>query len=275
MPDMHGKTVLITGATSGIGRESATQLARMGAHVFVHGRTAERAAAASASIARDSRSESVSPVFGDLSSLSQVRALAAAVTAQTDELHVLVNNAGVYMRDRVLTEDGHETTWAVNHLAHFALTLALERLLANSAPARVVTVSSVAHFRGTIDFADPERALGYDGYGSYAASKLMNVLFSMELADHLAGTGVTSNALHPGIIDTRLLHDGFPGQQGASPETGATTVVYLASSPDVEDTSGRYFVNQHPAHPAPATEDLDLRHHLWLVSDDLTRAISV
>lgn len=270
MPGMHGKTVLVTGATSGIGRETAVQLARMGARVLVHGRTEESAVTACASIARDAYSDRVTPVSGDFSSLAQVGALATSVRRTSDRLDVLVNNAGVYMDARVLSADGHEMTWAVNHLAHFALTLSLGDLLAASAPARVVTVSSVAHFRGEIDLTDMERERGYDGYGAYAASKLMNVLFAHDLASHWAGTGVTSNTLHPGVIDTKLLHAGFPGQQGASPAIGAATVVYLASSLEVEDTTGRYFVNQHPAHATPQLEDRELRHGLWALSEEIT-----
>jgi retinol dehydrogenase-14 len=270
MPDMHGKTVLITGATSGIGRATAEELARAGARVLVHGRSAESAAAAASAISRAARSDRIAPVHGDLASLEDVRRLAKQAEGASDRLDVLLNNAGVYMPQRTLTVDGLETTWAVNHLAHFALTLLLADLLAESTPARVITMSSVSHFRGDIDFGDINAVNGYDAYRAYAASKLMNVLFALELAFRWAGTGITSNTLHPGVIDTKLLHLGFPGQHGASPTVGAATPIYLASSPDVEDTTGRYFVNQHPAAASPQTDDLGLRSRLWQLSERLT-----
>lgn len=271
MSDMHGKTVLVTGATSGMGLATAVQLARMGAHVLAHGRTDDSAMAAAARISRDAHSDRVMHVSADLSSLEEVRGLAEAVTRRAERLDVLVNNAGVFMPTRFETIDGLEMTWAVDHLAHFTLTLLLAELLTENTPARVIHVSSVAHFRGAIDLEDLDwRRSAYDGYMAYAASKLMNVLFAFELGHRWAGTGVTSNALHPGVIDTKLLRTGFPGQQGASPELGAATAVYLATSPEVEDTTGRYFVNQHVAHASPGADDMELRKGLWQVSERLS-----
>jgi retinol dehydrogenase-14 len=170
----------------------------------------------------------------------------------------------------VLTADGNETTFAVNHLAAYALTALLNRLLLESAPARVITVSSVAHFRGRIPLDDPAYSGTYDAYTAYADSKLANVLFAFEAAGRFAGTDITSNALHPGVIESKLLRTGFPAQSGSSPEVGAATSVYLASSPEVDDTTGRYFVNQHPAHPAPESLDHGLRESLWQLSEELT-----
>lgn len=271
MSDMHGKTVLVTGATSGIGLATAVQLARMGAHVLVHGRTDDSSVAAAARISGDAHSDRVTHVSADLSSLEDVRRLAEAVTGRVERLDVLVNNAGVFMPTRVETIDGLETTWAVNHLAHFILTLLLAELLTESTPARVIHVSSVAHFRGAVDLNDLDwRRREYDGYLAYAASKLMNVLFAFELGHRWAGTGITSNAMHPGVIDTKLLMAGFPGQRGASPELGAATAVYLATSPEVEDTTGRYFVNQHAARASQSADDMDLRQGLWRVCERLS-----
>lgn len=270
MDDMAGKTVVVTGATSGIGFETALQLGRMGARVLVHGRTLARARDAVAEMERRLAEGDFVPIAADLSCISEVRDLAAQIERAAARLDVLVNNAGVYMQERVLNVDGNETTLAVNHLAAFALAALLNRLLLESAPARMITVSSVAHFRGRIPLDDPTYAKGYDAYGAYADSKLANVLFAFEAAARFAGTDVTSNTLHPGVTDTKVLHEGFPGQSGSSPEIGAATSVYLASSPEVEDTTGRYFVNQHPAHPAPASLDHGLRESLWQLSEELT-----
>jgi retinol dehydrogenase-14 len=270
LDDMTGKTVVVTGATSGLGFETALQLGRMGARVLAHGRTLARAGEAVDELERRTGGGDFVPIAADLSSISDVRDLAAQIERATARLDVLVNNAGVYMSDRALTADGNETTFAVNHLAAYALTALLNRLLLESAPARVITVSSVAHFRGRIPLEDPTYAGAYDAYGAYADSKLANVLFAFEAAARFAGTDITSNTLHPGVIDTKLLQAGFPGQSGSSPEVGAATSVYLASSPEVDDTTGRYFVNQHPAHPAPESLDHGLRESLWQLSEELT-----
>lgn len=270
MSDMTGRTVLVTGATSGIGRETAAQLASMGARVFVHGRTPESAGRTVRELEDAVGNGLLEPISADLASLSAVRGLAEEVGRRTEHLHVLVNNAGVYMPHRTLTPDGNETTFAVNHLASFAVTLLLSGLLEDSAPARVITVSSVVHFRGRIPLEDPAYSACYDASAAYADSKLANILFAFEAAGRMASAGVTSNALHPGVIDTKLLRTGFPGSNGASPAAGASTPVYLAASPEVEDVTGRYFVNRHPAQPAPAALDHDLRERLWAVSENLT-----
>ncbi len=267
---MTGKTVVVTGATSGIGYETALQLGRMGARVLVHGRTRAGAIEAADAMERQGTEGEYVPLTADLASLSDVRDLAAQIERAAGRLDVLVNNAGTFMTERTLTVDGNESTFAVNHLAAFALTGLLNRLLLESAPARVIAVSSVAHFRGRVPLDDPTYAKAWDGYGAYADSKLANVLFAFEAAARFAGTDVTCNALHPGIIETKLLHAGFPGQTGAAPSIGAATSVYLAASADVEDTTGRYFVNQHPAHPAPAATDKGLQESLWQLSEELT-----
>jgi NAD(P)-dependent dehydrogenase (short-subunit alcohol dehydrogenase family) len=268
--DMTGKTVLVTGASSGIGARTALELARMGARVLVHARDDANARRAADEILASVPKADLIPIAADLSSMSAVRGLAERVTRQTDRLDVLINNAGVYMPDRIETEDGIETTFAVNHVAAFALTALLDDTLARSAPSRIVTVSSVAHFRGVIDFDDPGHKRHYDPYVAYASSKLANVLFSAEAAARFAGSGVTSNSLHPGVIDTKLLRAGFPGQSGADVAVGAATPVYVASSPELADVSGRYFVNQHPAQASSLADDQELRIRLWEITERLS-----
>lgn len=267
--DMSDKTVLVTGATSGIGYETARQLAQSGARVLVHGRNKVRATAAVEAIAEALPDTDLVPVSGDFSSMDEVRRLVEQVTRKTDRLEVLIHNAGVYMPQYAETVDGLEMTFEVNHLAAFAITALLDDLLSRSAPARIITVSSVAHFRGELHLEDDEPRRPYDGYEAYAASKLANVLFAVEAAARFSGSGVTSNTLHPGVTDTKLLHVGFPDQHGAHVSVGAATPVYLASSPDIEDVTGRYFVNQHSALMTPLADDLALRTKLWRASDRL------
>jgi NAD(P)-dependent dehydrogenase (short-subunit alcohol dehydrogenase family) len=200
-----------------------------------------------------------------------VRRLADEVKAATPRLHVLVNNAGVYLRDRRLSEDGYEMTFAVNHLAHFLLTVELLDLMRASAPARVVTVSSMTHAHGRLDFADPTAARRYDAYEAYATSKLANVLFTRALAERLAGTAVTANALHPGVVATKLLRAGFAGAGGVGTREGAATSVYLAAAPEVAGVSGGYFVSERPAKPSRQATDRDLAERLWAESERMVQ----
>lgn len=266
---MEGKVILVTGATDGIGKQTALELARLGATVLVHGRSLERGRAVVERIHAVTGHNKIELFVADLSSQRQVRELAAAVWAMHGRLDVLINNAGVYMKERHLTEDGFEVTFAVNHLAPFLLTNLLLDLLRASAPARVVTVSSVAHQRARVEFDNLQGEKRYDSYGAYALSKLGNVLFSYELAARLDGTGVTSNSLHPGVISTKLLRAGF-SRSGDSLEAGAATPVYLASSPVVATVTGKYFVDKRETRSAPATYDISLRARFWQVSALLT-----
>ncbi|HVE78591.1 MAG TPA: SDR family oxidoreductase, partial [Gemmatimonadaceae bacterium] len=268
-PRMRDRVVLVTGATDGVGKETARELAARGAHILVHGRdpgTTERTAARIAQAGARA-----TPLVADLASLGQVRRLADDVKAATPRLHVLVNNAGVYARERRLSEDGYELTFAVNHLAHFLLTLELMELLQASAPARVVTVSSMTHTQGRLDFADLMRAGRYDGYDAYATSKLANVLFTRALAARLAGTGVTANALHPGVVATKLLRAGFAGASGMGAREGAATSVYVATAPEVAEVSGGYFVSSRRARPAAVAASDALAEQLWAESERLVR----
>jgi retinol dehydrogenase 14 len=261
---MIGKVVLVTGATSGIGRQTAVQLARRGATVIVHGRKPERVSDAVAEVrAAAAGGAPVLSAVADLSSQRQVRELAAQVLQLAPRLDVLVNNAGAIVHHRRLTEDGLEYTFAVDHLAAFLLTdLLLDRLF-ESAPARVVTVSSTVHQSGFLDFDDLQGEHRFRGGAAYAAAKLANVLFAFELAERTRGRGVSSNCLHPGAVNTKLLRHGWLVPFGAPPSVGARTSVYLASAPELDDVTGAYFHGRRRLAPAPAASDADLRRSLW------------
>lgn len=271
-PRPAGKVVLVTGASDGIGRETAVELARLGFHVLVHGRNGKRADRAADDVRKRAPGAAVEPVAADVSTRDGVRQLAGLVLDRAGRLDVLVNNAGVFRKERRTTADGLEETFAVNHLAPFLLThLLLPRLLA-SAPSRIVTVSSIAHQSARPLLSDLQHEKGYSGYGAYALSKLGNVLFTFELARRLAGKGVAANVLHPGVVTTKLLRDGF-GMGGAPVTEGASTPVYLAASPEVEGVTGRYFVNRHESTPSPLARDERLRRELWRLSEELSRLL--
>jgi retinol dehydrogenase 12 len=276
---MSGKTCLVTGATSGIGKETAVRLAMLGAGVIIVARDPARGAAAAAEIRQRAPLAQIGITIADLSSLAQVRRLAAEVMAAYDRLDVLVNNAGVISLDRKLSTDGLEITFATNHLGPFLLTSLLRGLLERSAPARVVTVASGVHRQvRAIPWDDLARG-GQSGHGqAYAVSKLLNVLFTAELARRLAGTGVTANCLHPGFVRTALGREvtGIPGvavrlalRLRPGPATGARTSVYLASAPEVADVSGGYFVKSRAAQPSALAMDAQAAARLWALSTEL------
>jgi len=262
---MSGKACLVTGATSGIGRETAAQLAALGAAVTIVARDEARGAAAAAEVRGRVPLAQVEAMTADLSSPAQVRRLAAEVQARLGRLDVLVNNAGVISLHRQLTPDGLEVTFATNHLGPFLLTSLLRGLLERSAPARVVTVSSVAHRQA--------------GNGqAYPLSKLLNILFTTELARRLAGTGVTANCLHPGFVRTALGREvtGIPGaamglalRLRPGPAAGARTAVYLASAPEVAGMTGGYFVKSRLSRPSALARDTRAAARLWALSAEL------
>ncbi|MEI2732770.1 MAG: SDR family oxidoreductase [Dermatophilaceae bacterium] len=276
---MSGRTVLVTGATNGIGLATAEALARLGAHVGVVGRNPERTEAVVGRLRAAAPEGSLGGHVADLSDLAQVRRLADEVTAAYPRLDVLVNNAGGVWATRRVTVDGFEHTFAVNHLAPFLLTHLLLPRLRESAPARVVTVSSAAHALGRIDFEDLGGAKGYSGQRAYNQSKLANVLFTVELARRTAGQGVTANAMHPGVVrsgfaaedPSLMMRLGMPLVRPLmrSPERAATTAVYLASSPDVADVTGAYFADSKRREPAARARDLDAARRLWKVSAEM------
>lgn len=267
-----GRTIVVTGATDGIGKQTALELAKRGARVVVHGRTQEKAERVSQDIATASGATGrVEACAGELGSLDEVRRLGVALAGRYPTIDVLINNAGVFMHERVLTVDGFESTFAINHLAPFLLTLTLLPSLRASAQGRVVNVSSMAHSRGRLDFDDLDGERRFEGYAAYATSKLANVLFSNELARKLGGTRVTSNALHPGVITTKLLMQGF-GSTGASLERGAATSVKLAVEPSLAKTTGRYWSDEREVTPSVASRDVAAQARLWDVSLARTKA---
>jgi retinol dehydrogenase-14 len=267
-----GKTILVTGATDGIGRAAARRLGEAGARVLVHGRTPEKARATADALAKETGGVFES-VAGDFARLGEVRALAAEVVRLAPRLDVLVNNAGIFTRTRALSEDGFELTLAVNHLAPFALThLALPSLLTAGAAggARVVNVSSMVHQSARIDFEDLDRERGFDGYAAYGTSKLMNVLFTYELARRLEGRGVTVNAMHPGVIGTKLLRKGFGSMGGDDVDEGAAAEVKLAADPQLKGVTARYFNQTEESRSSRASHDAELQRRVYELSLERT-----
>jgi NAD(P)-dependent dehydrogenase (short-subunit alcohol dehydrogenase family) len=238
-------------------------------------RDGRRGAEAQAAVVAEVPGARTELLVADLSTRDGVRSLAEQTLQHADRLDVLLNNAGVFTQTYTPTADGLETQFAVNHLAPFLLTNLLRDLLAKSAPARVVTVSSEAHKRGQIRFDDLQGEKQYSGMKAYSQSKLANLLFNRELARRLGGTGVTANALHPGVIGTQLLFAGFAPIRLLrpflkTPEVGARTSVFLAVAPAVERLTGLYFIDLEPARPSPAARDDGAARRLWRISAELT-----
>jgi retinol dehydrogenase 12 len=274
---MNGKVCVVTGATSGIGKAAATALARMGSQVVLVGRDQGRAEATAAEIGANA---TVPPrvEIADLASMEEVRALAGRL-GSLERIDVLINNAGLVLGGRRVTEDRFEHVFAVNHLAPFLLTNLLLPKLTGSAPARVVMVTSDAHTAAKLDLDDPNLEHGWNSWRSYANSKLANILFTRDLARRLDGTGVTANCAHPGVVRTGFGREGKPLLRLGttigrpfflSPERGADTIVYLASSPDVAGETGGYYVKRQRREPSAAARDDAAARKLWDISEKLT-----
>ena len=274
---LRGRQVLITGATNGIGLAAAEALASKGANVAIVGRSASRTKAAEALIrASAAPGAEVSTHLADLASQAAVRKLAADILARYGKLDVLVNNAGAMHTTRQVSADGIELTWAVNHLAPFLLTkLLLDRLKA-SAPSRVITTASDAHLGATIPFDDLNAERSYRGFSRYKETKLANILFTGELARRLKGSNVTAHSFHPGLVAS-----GFNRNNGLlmdmamlllrpisrNVQKGAETLVWLATSPDVPSTTGRYYVDMQSRLPSPQAQDIAAARRLWEISE--------
>ena len=275
---MAGRTALVTGGTSGIGRATALGLAAMGAHLAITGRDRERTEDAAREI-RGAGAGQVDVFVADLSAQSQVRRLAAEVLERLPRIDVLVNNAGGFWNTRHVTADGLERTFALNHLAPFLLTSLLLGRLKRTAPARVVTVSSNVQAHGRIDFDDLQAERSYSGARAYNQSKLANVLFTYELARRLEGTAVTANALHPGLVRTSFgaedpgavqrLFVPFVRPFMKAPARGAATSIQLASAPGLEHVTGRFFAGGKPTRSSERSYDRAAAARLWQVSTEL------
>ncbi len=276
---MQGKICLITGGTNGIGKSTALALARMGATVVIVGRDAQKTARVVEEVRTESGNNTVDSLIADLSSQQEVRRLADEFKSKYSHLHVLLNNAGGVFMQRQFSADGIEMTFALNHLAYFLLTNLLLDTIKASAPARIINVASDAHSSGKIEFDNlqGEREYGTSAYGN---SKLANILFTMELSRRL-GNGVTVNALHPGFVSTgfgknnpgllmKLIRVVVP-LFARSPEKGAETSIYLASSPEVQSMTGKYFVDCKVTQSSPRATDMEVAKELWDVSAEMVR----
>ncbi len=278
LPNLAGRSILITGGTNGIGLEAAVALAGAGANVSIVGRDPARTAAAVADIKSRANSDLVDSFLCDFADPVAIRALAASVRTRLPQLHVLVNNAGTVHAERTVTAGGIEATFAVNHLGYFLLTQLLLDVMIASAPARVVIVSSTGHYQGTLNFEDIGFEKGYSIMAAYRRSKLANVLYARSLAKKLAGTGVTVNALHPGGVATNIW-TGAPGWAKPlltvaqwfmlTPAQGAERITYLAASADVAEVTGGYFHDNVQRTPSLFAQDAALGDRLWTRSEQL------
>jgi len=276
---MSGKVCMVTGATSGIGKVTARELLRMGATVVMVGRSQERCDITAEQFRKETGSEMVDYLVADLSSQAEVRRLANDYLGRYDRLDVLVNNAGGFFMKRQESVDGIEMTLALNHLNYFLLTDLLLEIIQASAPARIINVSSNGHHGANIDFDDLQGERSYSGWRAYAQSKLANVLHAYELARRLDAAQVMVNALHPGFVSTRLArNNGLVFQLvmplmriiARSPDEGARSSVYLATSPAVEGITGKYFVDDQAVPSSAASYDEDTARKLWQVSMEMT-----
>ena len=283
VPSQAGRTAIVTGASSGIGLWTAAALAKAGAHVVIVCRSASRGEEAKAFISR-SGARAPDLVLADFADLKAVQEAGFAIAERYPQIHILVNNAGLFSLTRELTKDGYEMTFAVNHLAPFLFTNtllpALERSGEQSRHARIVTVASAAANRASIDLRDLMAARRYSMFGAYSQSKLANILFTKELARRLPPRPISTNCLHPGVVGTRIANKG--GIAGIvwsamkpfmiGPEEGAVNSLYVATSPDIEGVSGKFFVKQKPARGNPLSDDPQIAARLWSESEKLVEA---
>jgi len=263
---MDDKTVLITGSTDGIGKQAALELADMGARVILHGRKESKAKGILQEIKQKTGNDKLDFFIADLSSLKQIRSMGEDIQRKYSRLDVLINNAGVALNKLEISDDGYEMTFAVNHLAAFALTLHLLDLLTQSAPTRIINVSSMVH-SSSLNFDNLTEPRTFDGWEAYCQSKLCNILFTYALAEKLQNLGVTVNCLHPGVIDTKLLRVNFGG--GSPVTEGSRKLVYLATAPELAAVTGKYFKDNRQTRSAETTYDPEIQKKLWNLSEKL------
>jgi NAD(P)-dependent dehydrogenase (short-subunit alcohol dehydrogenase family) len=267
MTDATEATILVTGATDGLGKRVAQELAAMDATVLLHGRSPQRLEATREELRSQTGTERVNSYLADLSSLAAVRDLAVRILSTHDRLDVLINNAGIIARERKESEDGYELTFEVNYLSHFLLTRLLLPLLRDSAPARIINVASAG--QSPLDFSNLMLEQGYDAMKAYSQSKLAQIMFTFELSEHLRNTGVSVNALHPAsLMDTKMVEATF-GYTMSTVEEGAQAVVRLAVSKEVEGVTGRYFDGTREARANRQAYDPRVRNRLWVLSEQL------
>ena len=257
------KTVLVTGATDGIGKQTAMVLAGQGARVLVHGRSAQKVERTLAEIEQQHPGANLAGYTADFSSLNAVAEMADTINHSEAFLHVLINNAGIYSPVFQLSQDGFELTFAVNHLAPFLLTLSLLDIIKASSPARIINVTSIGHNIRELAIESIHKEETYHAWKAYKTSKYANILFTYALAERLEGSGVTVNCLHPGTVNTKVLQSAFPDMEGCSIEEGAQTSIYLASSEDLDTVSGKYFEARRELPSAPNTYDKKIQKELW------------
>ncbi|MFL5344299.1 MAG: SDR family oxidoreductase [Hyalangium sp.] len=276
---MDGKQCLITGGTNGIGLIAARELARQGAHVVIVGRNPEKTAHTVELLRQTTGNPNISSLLGDMSYMADVRRVAREYTASHSRLDVLLNNAGAFFGKRLVTKDGYEMTFALNHLGYYTLTRDLMDLLKRSAPARVVNVTSEGHRLGRIDFDDLMKEKRFFNQWAYTQSKLANIMFTLELARRLEGTGVTANCVHPGIVATSFGKEHPSGLMNflialfgplmLTSEQGADTLIWLSSSPEVEGVTGKYFIKRKERRPKRQARNPMACARLWEVSEQL------
>jgi NAD(P)-dependent dehydrogenase (short-subunit alcohol dehydrogenase family) len=279
---MNGKVVVITGGTSGIGQVAAEKLAAMGARIVLIARDKSRADSTLARLRQFGPGVNHTVHFADVSRIGDVRRVAGEIAAAEPRIDVLLNNAGAMFYDRQVTVDGLERTFATNHMSYFVLTLALRPQLTADAPSRVVNTASDAHRGAKLDFDDLQCAKKYKAFTAYGRSKLCNILFTRELARQFAGTGITANSLHPGFVNTRFADGGHGALYQAlrvaknfalTPDKGAETIIYLASSPDVAGVTGEYFAKCARATPTSEAQNDDSARRLWSETEKLTHQV--
>ncbi len=273
----QGKVCMVTGASSGIGRASVMRFAQLGADVVLVCRDAQRGREVIEKVTGATGNQNLHLLIADLSYQSAVRTLAAEFSARFPHLHVLVNNAGVATRVRTLSPDRIEMTFAVNHLAYFLLTSFLLDRLKESAPSRIINVSSEAHRNARLDFEDLQMEKGFSGFKAYCLSKLCNILFTRELAKRLEGTGVTANSMHPGYLRTGIFRETsgllklLVMMTAGNPAKGARAIVYLATAPELDSVTGKYFKGTLERPSSPASQDSQAAERLWQISEQMTR----
>ena len=279
MSAMNGPVCLVTGGNSGIGKATAIGLAKLGATAVIVSRDRAKGEASLAEIRSTSGNQNVELMLADLSSLQSVRDLARDFAVKYRQLHVLVNNAGIFLPKRIRTVDGLEATFATNHLGHFLLTMLLIDTLKSNAPSRIINVTSSVHYRSKINFEDLQGEKKYGGFRAYGQSKLANVLFTYELARRLEGTGVTANALHPGVVRTGFGTDVFGVMAVAlriqapfvmSAAKAAKAAIWLASAPELQTVTGKFFSKGKEKRSSKESYDVEAAQRLWEISEELT-----